>query len=45
MIKRTFLPGSEWVYLKLYTGAKTADELLTDYISPLLNQMLDEVFH
>lgn len=28
MIQRRFIPGSEWVYIKLYTGNKTADEIL-----------------
>jgi thiopeptide-type bacteriocin biosynthesis protein len=30
-----FLPGSEWVYYKLYTGPRTADKILLDYIRPL----------
>lgn len=32
-----FLPGSEWVYYKLYTGAKTADKILLEYIRPLMD--------
>ncbi len=33
---RTFSPGSEWLYLKLYTGNTTADELLRMLISPFV---------
>jgi len=28
MENRSFIPGSEWVYFKIYTGAKTADTIL-----------------
>lgn len=28
MNDRTFIPGSEWIYFKLYTGTKTADAIL-----------------
>ncbi|HEX6184230.1 MAG TPA: lantibiotic dehydratase [Pyrinomonadaceae bacterium] len=31
---RTFAPGSEWLYVKLYTGSATADQLLRELISP-----------
>lgn len=36
MIKRKFIPGSEWLYLKIYTGVKTADLILSDSIMPLV---------
>lgn len=32
---RRFAPGSEWLYLKLYTGAATADQVLRDVIGPV----------
>lgn len=35
-MKRTFIPGSEWLYLKIYTGVKTADLILEDAIQPLV---------
>jgi thiopeptide-type bacteriocin biosynthesis protein len=35
--ERTFIPGSKWVYLKLYIGTKTADHILTQYISSIIN--------
>ena len=25
MVNRKFVPGSEWLYFKIYTGVKTAD--------------------
>jgi class I lanthipeptide synthase len=37
---RSFLPGSEWLYVKLYTGAATADRLLADAVAPLVKSAL-----
>ena len=37
---RSFLPGSEWLYLKLYTGAATADRLLSEAVAPLVKSAL-----
>ncbi|MBB6372572.1 thiopeptide-type bacteriocin biosynthesis protein [Chryseobacterium shigense] len=34
-MKRKFAPGSEWLYLKIYTGVKTADVILEEAIQPL----------
>lgn len=39
-MQRTFIPGSEWLYLKIYTGVKTADIILEEAIQPLA-----EYFH
>lgn len=33
---RTCLPGSEWLFVKLYTGPATADTILQEAIAPLL---------
>ncbi len=41
-ITRSFVPGSDWLYYKLYCGSKTADEILTGIISPLTEQLIDE---
>lgn len=41
-LTRSFVPGSEWIYYKLYCGSKTADEILTDIISPLTELLIDE---
>jgi len=38
-MKRTFILGEEWLYYKIYCGAKTADLLLTDTLRPLLNRL------
>src|SRR5262249_47469039 len=32
--ERTFPPGSEWLYAKLYTGTASADRLLVEAIRP-----------
>lgn len=36
-MKRKFPPGSEWLYLKIYTGIKTADLVLEDIIQPFVD--------
>ncbi|KFF75326.1 lantibiotic dehydratase [Chryseobacterium sp. P1-3] len=35
MIERKFAPGDKWLYLKIYTGVKTADIILEEVIQPL----------
>ena len=37
---RTFAPGSQWLYAKLYTGSATADRLLCDLVGPLARRVL-----
>lgn len=39
--KRTFPIGSEWLYIKIYTGTKTADKILVEQIKPLLEKAKD----
>jgi lantibiotic biosynthesis protein len=41
-IQRNFSVGSEWLYFKLYTGAKIADTILSQAIKPLIEQLLKE---
>ncbi len=36
----SFLPGSEWLSAKIYSGVSTSDVLLTDWIAPLTSQLL-----
>ncbi|WP_228451772.1 thiopeptide-type bacteriocin biosynthesis protein [Chryseobacterium sp. SN22] len=36
MMKRKFDPGSEWLYLKIYTGIKTADLILEESIGSVV---------
>ena len=42
MIKRIFIPGSEWLYYKIYCGPKTADYIISDIISDISNKMISE---
>jgi thiopeptide-type bacteriocin biosynthesis protein len=39
-ITRTFPPGSEWLYAKIYTGTATADRILRDVVRPLVEELL-----
>ncbi|WP_426749390.1 lantibiotic dehydratase [Myxococcus sp. Y35] len=38
-VVRTFPPGSEWLYAKLYTGTATVDRLLGLTLAPILRQL------
>jgi len=38
-VQRTFIPGSRWIYIKLYTGEKTADDLLIKVIAPIIKKL------
>ena len=40
MENRTFIPGSEWIYFKIYTGTKTADAILKNELYNYVNEML-----
>jgi thiopeptide-type bacteriocin biosynthesis protein len=40
--QRIFIPGSEWLYLKLYCGSKTADQILAHNIQPIVHKLLQE---
>lgn len=39
-VPRTFPPGSEWLYAKLYTGTSTADRVLVEAVAPVVRQAL-----
>ncbi len=39
-VRRSFPPGSEWLYVKLYTGTSTADGLLRDIVGPTVRDAL-----
>ena len=41
-ITREFALGSEWFYIKIYCGAKIADQMLTQVIKPVADQLLSE---
>ncbi len=40
MAARTFAPGSEWVYAKIYCGPANADRILRETIGPLVKHLL-----
>ncbi len=39
-LRRSFPPGSEWLYAKLYTGTATADGLLREVVAPVAREAL-----
>jgi thiopeptide-type bacteriocin biosynthesis protein len=41
-IQRTFIPGSEWIYLKMYGGTKTTEKVLVELLRPYLKHLVDE---
>ncbi|MEO0571335.1 MAG: thiopeptide-type bacteriocin biosynthesis protein [Bacteroidota bacterium] len=42
MIQRSFIPGDQWLYYKIYSGAKATDTLLTEVVLPLVHQFQEE---
>ncbi len=40
--QRTFLPGDQWLYYKIYTGTATANRLLMETIAPLSHYLLEK---
>ena len=41
-VRRTFAPGSEWLYLRAYTGTASADRILTDTVGPVIDELKDD---
>lgn len=41
-VKRTFVPGDEWLYYKIYTGVKTADKILINPVYNLIKELKDK---
>jgi thiopeptide-type bacteriocin biosynthesis protein len=39
-VRRSFPPGSEWLYAKLYTGTATADGLLREVVAPVAREAM-----
>lgn len=39
MAERAFIPGSKWLYFKLYTGHKSADDILISFIRPFVREL------
>lgn len=42
-VKRTFLPGQEWLYFEIFCHQQRADEILTGLISSYLNQFSQHI--
>lgn len=40
MEDRMFIPGSEWLYFKIYTGTKTADSILKKELYAFVKEMI-----
>ena len=38
--RRSFPPGSEWLFAKLYSGPATADQVLRDVVRPVVERVL-----
>lgn len=36
-IQRSFIPGSEWIYIKVYTGSNTADKILVSELTKIIS--------
>lgn len=41
-LQRTFEPGSEWIYFKIYCGSTFSDRILLDVVKPAINSLLEE---
>jgi thiopeptide-type bacteriocin biosynthesis protein len=41
-LARSFAPGSEWLYAKLYTGTATADRVLAEVVAPVIEESIAE---
>lgn len=39
-MERNFIPGSPWLFLKIYTGHKSGDELLVEYTKPMCERLV-----
>ncbi|MCX2432961.1 lantibiotic dehydratase [Pedobacter sp. GR22-10] len=42
LVQRTFIPGSEWFYLRIYGSNKTLEKILTNIIFPICNKATEE---
>ncbi|SKA31038.1 thiopeptide-type bacteriocin biosynthesis domain-containing protein [Chitinophaga eiseniae] len=40
-LPRQFMPGSEWLYVKVYCGTRTAEDLLKETLQPLALQLTE----
>ncbi|MFB6456643.1 lantibiotic dehydratase [Chitinophaga sp. Hz27] len=42
MVQRAFVTGSEWLYVKLYCGTRTAEDMLKEIVLPLVTELQEE---
>jgi thiopeptide-type bacteriocin biosynthesis protein len=40
-VRRSFPPGSAWLYAKLFTGAGAADDVLREIVTPLVHEVME----
>ncbi|WP_136465410.1 thiopeptide-type bacteriocin biosynthesis protein [Flagellimonas onchidii] len=41
-MQRTFILGDKWLYYKIFTGRKTADDILVNLFGPLAQKMINQ---
>lgn len=41
-VKRTFIPGDEWVYYKIYCGFNITESILKNIVYPVANQLIND---
>jgi thiopeptide-type bacteriocin biosynthesis protein len=41
-VSRAFVPGSEWLYYKIYCGSKSADRILIEAIKPVIEKLFED---
>ncbi|HXS56128.1 MAG TPA: lantibiotic dehydratase [Hanamia sp.] len=41
-IPRTFVPGSEWIYFKIYCGSTVSDKILMNVVKPTIDSLLEK---
>jgi len=39
-LRRSFVPGSEWVYFKIYCGSTVSDKILMEVVKPAIESLL-----
>jgi thiopeptide-type bacteriocin biosynthesis protein len=39
---RSFIPGSDWLYVKLYGGSATLDQILLSHVRPLIDTAVED---
>ena len=42
VITRSFAPGSEWLFIKIYGGSKTLESILVNIIKPMADAVLEQ---